>query len=757
MTTATPFDDLGATERAQLFTIGCAWSGTPGRYRIDPTREHRYRTARSAVPGTPAPDVPWAVLTTDGTQRTMLAADFDGSKGGDPIADAEAFSALLAHLGCAHLVCRSSRDSSGHDSGNRHVLALLQDRWDQHTNSVITTWLTHAFATFDATPMSPSRTAAIRFPGSPHRGGGAAELAAISAPDGTDPAAVLTGAVRAPADLHTRLMTLAAAAAAGHHLPAHRPAPARTIDSPAVLSLLIRSAADVIDDRSGTLQPADPHPTLTAVDTPRSHSDPAADSPTLLVDADGEDRETGAASELLLPVRDPAERVAVSKWAPRRDAARALYPLSWYTRRWAPAPHTDDAAVPTGPTPAETQTDSSAPSPLHDPRLPAPIRALLGRRGDLAPGTASGLQHGALMSLIAHDYTLDEVIALALSTRSAAFTHSRRHVVFGKPIARTEQAFVAHLRRQYAHAEASLTRHANTRVAEEHRAAVDELATLVVQVLAAADTDPRLQFDRYSQTIRRTLEAHLLTALAAAASEYRCGARDLARSAGLRSPQTAATHTRTLTAWGYLALVEASRGTLANRYELRVPPDWTQGEPAPNAVPNRDHLGTLLAARCGHFQHDVWLSPPLGADAALVLLHLTHLETPAADIAFATGIPPQRTSRILRRLTTAGLLDSDGNPLVTQQDYETAAQQTGAAGAWSKVLRQWEIERARWAWWCSEGDFLRAPRDRKHDTYLGSVLAVRGRYPRTADGNGDHHAAAVAVAATLPALTLEAR
>lgn len=753
MTTATPLADHAAAERTQLFTIGCAWSSRPGRYRIDPTCEHRYRTARRALPGTPAPNVPWAILTTDGTDRTILAADFDGSKGGDPIADAAAFSATLSTLGCPHLVSRSSRDSNGHDTGNRHILVLLHTRWNKRTSAVITAWMSRTYPTFDATPMAHSRTAAIRFPGAPHRGGGGAELAAISAPAGTDPAGVLTGAVRAPADLHTRLLDVAATAATTNCAQLATPPDSRVIDSPAVLDLLVRSAADVLEDRSGVLQPAESHPALAVVNTAPRAPVPASNQP---ANAASRSPHPPVTAPLTLPVRDPAERIGVSQWAPRRDAPTSLHPVSWYTRRWTISTVTPSTRAATPP----STTNRIRPTSDIETRLqalPAAVQSLLHQRGDLPPGTASGPQHGTLMSLAARDWTADQVVELALHTQSAAFTHSRRSVVYGRPIPRSERGFIDHLRRQFVHAQNSLTRRANTHTDHEHHAAVAELAGLVVQVLAAADADPRLQFDRYFQTARRVLEAHLLTALSAAASQYRCGSRDLARIAGLRSPQTAATYTRSLTAWGYLSLVEESRGTLANRYELCVPDGWTQGEPAPHSTPRRDELGTLLAARCSHFQHDVWLSRSLGRDAALILLHLAHLETPTADIPAVTGLPAHQVHALLPKLQAAGLLTSDGAPVLTQAAYEVAAHATGSAGAWSKVLRHWEIERLRWEWWCAEGDFLRAPRDRKHQSYISSVLDRRGRYPRTADGNGDHHAAAVAVAATLPQLIGEAR
>ncbi|WP_347956143.1 hypothetical protein [Gordonia aichiensis] len=753
MTTATPRTDHTAAERTQLFTIGCAWSSHPGRYRIDPTCEHRYRTARRAIPGTPAPNVPWAILTTDGHLRTVLAADFDGSKGGDPIADATAFSALLSTLGCPHLVSRSSRDDNGHDSRNRHVLVLLHTPWNKRTSAVITAWMSRTFPTFDATPMAHSRTAAIRFPGAPHRGGGAAELATISAPAGTDPAGVLTGAVRAPADLHTRLLDVAATAATTTPAQLATPTDARVIDSPAVLDLLVRSAADVLEDRSGVLQPAESRPEL-AVVTPAPHAPaPAPNPPT---NADSSSPQPPVTDPLTLPVRDPAARIGVSQWAPRRDDPTSLYPVSWYTRRWTINAVRPSSRAATQPSPA-TRTMPASDIEARLQALPAAVQSLLHQRGDLPPGTASGPQHGTLMSLAARDWTADQVVELALHTQSAAFTHSRRSVVYGRPIPRSERDFTDHLRRQFAHAQTSLTRRANTHTAPEHRAAIADLAALVVQVLAAADADPRLQFDRYTQTLRRVLEAHLLTALSAAATQYRCGSRDLARIAGLRSPQTAATATRALTAWGYLTLVEESRGTLANRYELRVPKDWTQGEPAPQAAPTRSNLGTLLAARCGHFQHDVWLSRTLGADAALLLLHLGHLETPASELPAATGLAPSRIAALTVRLQSVGLLDEAGNVVLTQSAYEGAAHATASAGAWSKVLRHWEIARLRWEWWCAESEFLRAPRDSKHQRYVSSVLDRRGRYPRTTDGNGDHHAAAVAVAATLPQLIEEAR
>lgn len=715
------------TAHHRLFTIGCAWSGQPSVYRHDPDRTHSY-SHRARVPRSTslqtAPTHPWAILTADSRHhRAVLAADFDASSGADAAADAAALSAVLIGLGCPHMIVRSSVDDHGNDSGNRHVLALLDEHWTPADSAAITGWLASSFTSFDRTPMSRSRYAAIRFPGSPHRGGGYADIAAIVAPSIVEAAGVLTGRHRAPADLAPQLLSLIAAAATGTRVQQSAAAPLRIVDDHKLINVAITIAAGVISSRSGRLQSPTTVVASTTPATPMSLHNTAA-----------------------LPDSDPSSQLGVSRWAPRRDAATTIEPLSTMTARI-----TIQQPRATG-----TSASTTSPSAAAD-RLPEHVHGLLTRRGNLPVGTASQAQHAVLLALAARSYSPDDVVSMYLASDVEAFTHSRRAVVSGRAVPRTTAAAVDHLRRQYAKAQDKLGHRVNTRDADQHRVAIDTVTDAVVAALATADADPRLSFTRSGAAARRTLEAHLLTVLASASTTYHCGARDLARSAGLQSPQTAATHTRTLVALGYLTVSTPSEGRRAHEYQLMSPTTWTQGEPAPQDTHTRDSLGTLLAHRCAHFQHDVWLARRVGQDAALLALHLAHFETARDELPAATGLAPERVTELLARLADVGLLDEDYAPRLTQGSFEVAAERAGSSGAWSRVYRRWEIARARWAWWCAEQDFLTATHANKHAAYVGSALNERGRYPRTTSGHGDHHKATTAIAQTLPPLEVTVR
>ncbi|MFC0313650.1 hypothetical protein ACFQNE_02695 [Gordonia phosphorivorans] len=739
---AAPHTDL----HAALFTIGLAWSGHPNTVRTDPQRRQVYTTTERA-PLTARlqqpPNYPWAIhTTTAGRNRTILVADFDRARTDSdttpaPTAAAEAdlFSAMLSALGCPHLLVRSSVHD-GVDSGRRHVLVLLDQAWEPPIAAAVSDWLTRQFLTVDRSPMAASRTAAIRFPGAPHRGGGHAELAAIAAPDNADPHHVLTGQLRAPTDLATRL--LACDPAGGAPVPADLIAgtAGRRIADPTEIDHLCQAAAHQIADRVGVLAPANPghhrHLPPPPPLPPLAAIDPQLLAPDTAVRIVG----GGAWASLidphnLLPHLDELHRQAVESHA-------TVTPM-WRTQGHRICP-----------SPTVSRPNSGA---GRDPRLRAlnpELARFLNAPGELpAHLDASAIQHRGLMSLVVRRLSFDDVWDLARPGRQL-FTHSYserdgRHS--STRIPRTRTQFREHLRRQYLRActaveESGFAQPADT---EASTAALNHVRRL----LAAAERDTRMGYTKDGHTLMRVYTAHLKRAAATASRSYYAGCRDLAADAGIRSPQTVATANAQLVAAGYLIVEQPSEGRRATGWALGSGPDWTQGEPAPQTLPRED-LWLLLATRSLHFQHDVWLASNAPTAASLVLLHLAHYgRRTVPELQAATGHSARAIVAATAWLNRVGLVDDQGEPAADQAAYIAAAERTHTAGAWSRLHHRWLCERARWDWWCAEKDFLSARNDTREQAWTSSVLADRGRYPRHPDNTPDHGAAMTACAHTI--------
>lgn len=707
-----------AAHRDDLFTLALEWSALPRRIRVDRTGKHLFAESVTISRGHPdggAPHYPWAIHSTAGHQRTLLVADFDDAHGTDPIADADLLCTVLGALGAPYLLTRSSV-IGGVDSLRRHVLVLLDTAWSPATSAAVTRWLRAHFRSVDPTPMADSRTAAIRFPGAAHRTGGLAELAAIGLPDHGDPTSVLTGALRAPADLAARLLACTPTPTIPVRADLIAPSPARVIDDHNELAAAVGAAAHRLTTGGHGLLPARPtvHRTLPPVPAPTPDAADLVVHETVLRRWESMLDPTN----LLPPIPDIA---AAAQSAPPLTRARPCLPTAPETRL-----------------PVSTLTSRLAGMPVN---LAAAIT-----RPTLLPATqdASALQWRVLLSLAHRRVPAVDVIALADRYRGAAFTHSRGRRTdknSADRIARSTTSFHHHLRHQYEKACQFVAD--NSTVCDKDSDDVAEVTAHINAVLTAAESDPRLGYTRAGHTRMRVLVAHLHRALAAATVTYHAGCRDLAADAGLSSPQTAATATHTLINMGYLTITSPAAGTRATCYQLTEPAKWTQGIPAPR----RDAVGLLLTARSLHFRHDVWLDPKIGTAGALILFHVAHHRVCAvAELSQATGYQNGTVEVMLNRLRRLGLIDIHGNATTTTATFVAAAHATNTAGAWSRKRWQWHLESLRWQWWCAETVLLTAPRGRGPSVYRDSVLRSRGRYPRTPDGSPDHQCAILTLA-----------
>jgi len=116
------------------------------------------------------PDRPWTVRLTDRTGCfATLAFDFD-AKLGDPVGDAERFSAVLTTLGIAHVLVRSG------PTDGRHVLIRVEPRVPPAMARALAETVKADYTSLDKSPLVSGTGAAIRPPFSPHREGDRSEV-----------------------------------------------------------------------------------------------------------------------------------------------------------------------------------------------------------------------------------------------------------------------------------------------------------------------------------------------------------------------------------------------------------------------------------------------------------------------------------------------------------------------------------------------------------------------------------------------------
>lgn len=731
------------------------------RVRVDATGTHTYATH---IPfGPTAPTVPWAVELADGTEYLrLLAIDFDDTNGARPDLDADNFVDVLEGIGCPAILAQSSPESL-----RRHVWVWLAEPWRPTRTAAFIRLLAAHYPTADLTALANPATGCVRFPGSPHRGGGTSTILSISLPPNCDAVAALVGSARAPEDLDHRIAIMLT----GRDRPTHTRGwritdPDQIRDETLTAAALLRQhgglAYDPAPDTGLPPIPAAAHnlrPTLGLL-TVGQPGDITALS--LAADAAVTALWRRRLTRPVLP--DPATRTSIP--TPHRAAITPPAAADSSRDTAATGDRTPAANTPVAPVPAAVANAGFA-SLLSV--LPAAVQQLLlpSRTPLAADLDASAVQWTTLIACRRAGWSEQQVLDYDRRFTPPAFTHahSRRHPS-GTRVPRSSRATAKSLAKDYA-------RTVDRAHITPDDVDIDGVRDLAHQILDWADRCPALAFTVDTRILRCVLEAHLTVMLRSNRATYSVSTRELAWLAGVRSPQTALHYTRVLAGLGLLELTQPGEGTRAHTYRIlgapththpnppthtAVPPltcTWTQGGHAPrttvwgeiSGVLQNVEFAELLAQRTTHFRHDVWCAASVGEHAAVVAFWVAHHGIRDVDsLARHCAITADEVRESLSALHDLGLLDTDLTPTLSAHTYQEAAHRTGTAGVWDRRKFGWDMQALRWQWWCAETDLLTATNGSpEHIAARATLNEFGGRYPRYRHTGEPHHTRALTI------------
>lgn len=296
---------------------------------------------------------------------------------------------------------------------------------------------------------------------------------------------------------------------------------------------------------------------------------------------------------------------------------------------------------------------------------------------------------------------------------------------------------------------------------------------------------------------RKTVEYVLELALDAVSEEIEIDCRRLALATGMgKSTAARALHRMCLDEW--LCLVTQGEGQRAHRYRVlpRTLEDaadqpsvrssqagasavteensgggGTQGNPPPvadlrPALALREQRRAALRRRRQVLAHDLFTHPSPARDQAGLGRHVAATAAAALgtgmykvkDLAGVTGYRPATVRRHLDTLARHQLAPTR-RPSTTpqarqslQKRLDRAARRIGADGTRERRHRGYAVERAAYAWWLAEHDWMRTkgkprkgqkqvPGQRRLVLAGAPSHANRDRYPRDRHGRADHRAA----------------
>ncbi len=314
---------------------------------------------------------------------------------------------------------------------------------------------------------------------------------------------------------------------------------------------------------------------------------------------------------------------------------------------------------------------------------------------------------------------------------------------------------------QYAAVQRPLPAERKPRDLTELSAIVDDVDTLMGRLRASPG--------RWGRTEAALSQRTILTALAYLTLQtgkriVAASIRDLALMSGL-GRTTAADALTALSAAGFIHRVTTSDG--ANAAEWRLTPNFStapntvRSQPLHNPRPPtelftvRADLVTTLEERLTDQRHDLFTRAGLGHLAGKVYATLRQFPSLTIDTAARIlGVSPRHTATILSRLRHHRLIvkHPDGWARAKRDLRDHAARALGVAGVLVDRAERYGTERDVWSWWQAEvATMTTAPRRRPRRLHVSSrTLEFAGerpgerswpRYPRAADGRGDHRQA----------------
>jgi len=384
--------------------------------------------------------------------------------------------------------------------------------------------------------------------------------------------------------------------------------------------------------------------------------------------------------------------------------------------------------------------------------LSASCRALL----DATPtGDLSAVLWRVLCGAAAARWRYADLAALA---NAPAFEHVRTLRAGATRVPRPRRGSASPagvLRRQWTravHAVAALAPgHEGTDASFEARAAV--VTGIVRTVQRRADATPgRWGRSHAGLAQRRVLDALCLFHLQGVrADEVEADIRRLALTCGL-DRETARRSLLALAADGWIARTREAAGRRGARWTIdpagsihtHVSVTLSQADPRPASTGPALRTALLgeLTARlraCAHdaFAHQGGLGLGSGSlygrlGEPLDLLHCAQLQ----------GWSIEQTSGVLDRLNAAGLVEASGGwwQRTAPEHLEEVAAELGSDGVRQRRADRYALERALWAWWCTELDAVRLARRRPRPLRFRQGVS-RWPHPRHRDGRADFAAA----------------
>ncbi|MDJ0336608.1 hypothetical protein QMG83_15370 [Salinibacterium sp. G-O1] len=279
----------------------------------------------------------------------------------------------------------------------------------------------------------------------------------------------------------------------------------------------------------------------------------------------------------------------------------------------------------------------------------------------------------------------------------------------------------------------------------------------------------RVSPGRWGRTEKALSQRTILTALAYLTLQtgkrvVAASIRDLALMSGL-GRTTAADALRALSEAGFAEQVTGSDG--GNAAEWRLTPHFStasntiRSQPLNNPRPPselftvRIDLIATLEEQLTDQRHDLFTRAGLGHLAGKVYAMLRQFPGLTVDTAARIlGVSPRHTATVLSRLWHHRLIvkHPDGWTRAKRDLRDHAARALGVAGTLVDRAERYRAEREVWAWWQAEvATMMTAPRRRPRRPHVSSrtlefVDERPGerswpRYPRAADGRGDHREA----------------
>ncbi|MEV8136256.1 hypothetical protein [Microbacterium aurantiacum] len=397
---------------------------------------------------------------------------------------------------------------------------------------------------------------------------------------------------------------------------------------------------------------------------------------------------------------------------------------------------------------------------------------------DAPPAADASLSLASVLAGCAHArWRYDDVLSLI---HSPAFEHVRTRRASGATrVARTADARLRVLAHAWQRAvvyvatnplngagddvDYAQRAHAVVRAVERAQAKADAMPGLWAPRRGVSSRTTRGSF-----SVRAVLDAVCLYMLRSARTVVEADVRRLSADTGygrttvhtaLQLLTTPRTDTDPDSAW--LVRVEEAEGPHGARYRLSKrfsteshEDNRTQVLARPAAgPPTLQALAHALETALAPLAHDTFAAPrSLGRAAGIIYRHLSpDAVVSLSTIARRTALDPARLRALLERLHSHRLIVRSGEgwmrSAATQLDRASAL--LDVDGYLERRRSRYDEERARWAWWSAELQWMRK-RDKKRRgrRSAGSVALFQQndrpdfvRYPRGPDGRGDHREA----------------